>query len=196
MAQNIPAGNGGTAVTLAPVGPSDRIFGNPQAKVAVVMYEDFQCPFCEKFFTESETNIRNTYVQNGDVQLVYRDFAFLGPESNRAAEAARCAADQGKFWEYHDYLFTHQNGENEGNFADQYLKSFAKNLGLNTNDFDSCLDGGKYVQAVTDQTSEGSAAGVSGTPKGFILKDGQITDTIDGAEPFATVKAKIDAALK
>ena len=95
------------------------------------MYEDFQCPFCGKFDRESEQMVRNTYVADGRVKFVYRDFAFLGPESIKAAEAARCAGDQGKFWEYHDYLFSHQNGENQGGFADPKLKSFAVGLGLN-----------------------------------------------------------------
>ena len=97
MGANMPigTGSGAPAVSLAPVDPADRVLGNPEAKVTLVMYEDFQCPFCERFFTDSEKNIRNTYVQDGSVQLVYRDFAFLGPESDRAAEAARCAGDQG-----------------------------------------------------------------------------------------------------
>ena len=89
---NIITGNNGTLVTApAKVVAEDRTLGNTNAKVALVMYEDFQCPFCEKFVKESEQTIRDTYVKNGSVQLVYRDFAFLGPESIRAAEAARCA---------------------------------------------------------------------------------------------------------
>ncbi|MDE2399649.1 MAG: DsbA family protein [Patescibacteria group bacterium] len=194
---NIPIKDAGTTVTaLAPVGASDRVIGNPQAKVTLVMYEDFQCPFCGKFFKESEETIRSTYVQTGSVQFVYRDFAFLGPESDRAAQAARCAGDQGKFWEYHDYLFTHQSGENQGAFADPSLKSFAKNLGLNSATFNGCLDAGKYVQVINDAKNEGGTAGVTGTPKGFILVGGKVVDTIDGAEPFTTVKTKLDSALK
>ena len=194
---NIPVnGNGAGVTSLAPVGTEDRTFGNSQAKVTLIMYEDFQCPFCGKFFSESEQSIRDSYVKNGDVKIVYRDFAFLGPESVRAAEAARCAGDQGKFWEYHDYLFTHQNGENKGNFSDPHLKSFAKGLGLDTSSFDKCLDESKYSQAVADSKTEGANAGVSGTPKGFILRNGKIVDTIDGAIPFEMVKQKIDSALK
>lgn len=195
--QNIPTPMGGTvAMAPAPVSASDRIFGNPAAKVTLVVYEDFQCPFCGKFHLETEMKIRDAYVQDGSVAFVYRDFAFLGPESDKAAEAARCAGDQGKFWEYHDYLFEHQNGENEGNFADSYLKSFAQNIGLDRIAFDSCLDSGKHAQAVMDQKTEGEEAGVTGTPKGFILRDGKVVATIDGAEPYGTVKAKIDSALK
>lgn len=205
--------------TLAPVGKEDKTLGNPKAKVALIMYEDFQCPFCGAvtglelnspamkpvmdYLKKSDPNwtafmpeVVNNYVKNGEVLLVYRDFPFLGSESTRASEAARCAEDQGKFWEYHDYLYAHQNGENEGSFSDPNLKSFAKNLNLDTVLFDKCLDEGKYTQAVADTKAEASRAGVTGTPKGFILKDGKIFATIDGAESLSTVKEKIDAALK
>ena len=129
---DVLAGKGKAEVNikLQPISNSDFTLGNPQAKVAIVMYEDFQCPFCGRFFSDSEQIIRDTYVKNGQVQYIYRDFAFLGTESEKASEAARCAADQGKFWQYHDYLFTHQNGENQGNFSSLNLKLFAKELGL------------------------------------------------------------------
>jgi protein-disulfide isomerase len=198
--------NPAPAITLSPINASDRVLGNPQAKVSLVMYEDFQCPFCEKIFKESEGNIRDTYVKDGSVQFVYRDYAFLGTfvqpyveandESIKAAQAARCAGDQGKFWEYHDYLYNHQNGENKGGFAIAHLKEFANTLGLDTASFNQCLTSKKYAQAVADSKTEGTAAGVNGTPKGFILKNGNVVDTIEGAQPFNLIKQQLDAALK
>ena len=215
--KNTPTNNNGTGATTSvptPVGKEDRVLGNPNAQVTLIMYEDFQCPFCEVIsglqpnssllqslkqrdssWTPFMPEVMN-YVKNGTVQFVYRDWAFLGPESIKSAEAARCAGDQGKFWEYHDYLYAHQNGENQGTFSDPNLKSFAKNLGLNTSTFDQCLDGSKYAQAVADSKDEGLKAGVQGTPKGFILRDGKVVSTIDGAEPLSSVKQKIDTALK
>lgn len=214
---NIPVnGNGAAAITLAPVGAKDRTLGNPNAKVTLVMYEDFQCPYCgavsgllptdapvmqslrqgDPAWTPFMPEILNNYVKNGDVLFVYRDYTFLGPESVESAEAARCAGDQGKFWEYHDYLFAHQSGENQGNFSNTNLESFAKGLGLNTAAFNQCLISNKYAQAVADSKTEGDNAGVTGTPKGFILKNGKIVSTIDGAEPLSSVKPKIDAALQ
>jgi protein-disulfide isomerase len=217
-ATNIPTNGNGVPVattTLAPVGAQDRTLGNANAKVTLIMYEDFQCPFCVaisglqsntdaiQYLKKGDPNwtpfmpeIINNYVKNGKVLFVYRDWAFLGPESIRAAEAARCAGDQGKFWEYHDYLYAHQNGENQGSFSDPNLKSFAKKLNLDTSGFNKCLDGNKYAQAVTDSKNEGITAGINATPKGFILRDGKIVSTIDGAEPLSTVKQKIDSALK
>lgn len=213
---NIPVANAPANVaTVAPVGKGDNTIGNPNAKITLVMYEDFQCPFCgvisgllpadapilkslqqrDPTWTPFIPEIIKA-VNNGDILFVFRDFPFLGAESNRSAEAARCAGDQGKFWEFHDYLFSHQNGENQGNFADPKLKSFAKILNLDTVNFDKCLDDGKYVQTIIDSKNEGANAGVTGTPKGFILKNGKVIATIDGAEPLSSVKPKIDAALK
>lgn len=174
----------------------DIILGNSKAKVSLVLYEDFQCPFCGKFFKENELSLRDKYVSTGKLSLVYRDFAFLGPESLRSAEATHCAKDQNKYWEFHDYLFTHQNGENKGAFSDANLKSFASSLGLDTASFNTCFDSKKYESLVIDSTKAGSAAGVNGTPKGFIVKDGKVFDTIDGAESIDKVTAKIEAALK
>ena len=186
----------GEAVSLDPVSNEDQIMGNREAKVVLIEYGDFQCPYCGKFFKETEQVFRQTYVKEGRLQFVYRDYAFLGKESIKTAEAARCAGDQNKFWEYHDYLFEHQNGENQGNFSDFNLKSFAEILGLNINSFNQCLDSGKYTRMIADSLASGNKAGVKGTPKGFILKDGRITDTIDGAEPTAMVIDKIEKALK
>ncbi|MFA6076882.1 MAG: DsbA family protein [Candidatus Paceibacterota bacterium] len=211
---SIPTSNGVPVTSLAPIEKNDRTLGNVKAKVILVSYEDFQCPFCGaisglapdsdavkylKQINQSWTPLMigiDEYIKNGDVLFVYRDWAFLGPESVKSAEAARCAGDQGKFWEYHDYLYAHQNGENKGNFSDTNLKTFAKSLKLDTNTFDQCLDGNKYAQAVADSKTQGTEAGVTGTPKGFILKDGKIVGTIDGAESWTTVKPKIDSALK
>lgn len=120
----------------------------------------------------------------------YLNFAFLGDESQWSAEAAECAGDQNAFWDFHDYLFTHQNGENKGAFSKDNLKAFAADLGLDTDAFNTCLDTGKYTQLVKDQTSLGRQLGISSTPTFAI--NGQ---AIVGAQSFDTFKQKIDALL-
>ncbi len=115
---------------LVPVSAADFSQGSDSAPVVLIEYADFQCPFCGRFFRDTEMSLINDYVAQGKIKFVYRDFTFLGEESRWAAEAARCAGDQGKFWEYHDYLYNHQSGENQGAFSLDNLKSFAKTLGL------------------------------------------------------------------
>ena len=117
-------------VSVDAVTSSDNTLGNANAKVVMIEYADYQCPFCGRFFTNTVEPVIEKYVKTGKILYVYRDFAFLGQESTKAAEATECAKDQGKYWEYHNYLFTHQNGENQGNFSNDKLKSFATELGL------------------------------------------------------------------
>lgn len=184
-------GKGEVGGDILKIQQGDFVLGSPAAKVVIIEYGDFQCPFCGRFFMTAEKEIIEKYVKTGNAAFLWRDFAFLGEESLRAAEAVRCAGEQGKFWEYHDYLFNHQSGENEGAFSDQNLKSFASAVGLDKNKFNPCFDSGKYKKAVEDATAEGKSLGVNGTPATFV--NGQM---ISGAQPFAVFQKIIDEELK
>ncbi|MBI3442399.1 MAG: DsbA family protein [Candidatus Sungbacteria bacterium] len=167
-----------------------RALGNPNAPVTFVEFGDFQCPFCGRFFQESERKIVEQYVKTGKVRFVYRDFAFLGAESVAAAEASRCAQDQNAFWQYHDYLFTHQRGENQGAFSKDRLKEFAAALKLDSMKFNACLDEGTHRDAVQKDLDLGRSLGVDGTPSSFVNDK-----FFNGALPFDQFKAAIDTAL-
>ena len=186
------AGNTKTATiaALPAVTSGDFVLGNANAPVTLIEYGDFQCPFCGKFFKETESVLRENYIKTGKVKFIYRDFAFLGPESTWAANAARCAGEQGKFWEYHDYLYNSQRGENQGAFSKDNLKSFASVLGLNKEKFNACVDGDKYSNEIKEQTKVGGEAGVQGTPANFV--NGVL---YVGALPTATFTQIIDAEL-
>ena len=169
----------------------DQVLGNPDAPVTFVEFGDFQCPFCERFYQTTEKELIEKYVKTGQVKFIWRDFAFLGQESFDSAVAARCAGEQGKFWEYHNYLFENQKGENEGEFSVVNLKNFARALNLETAQFNSCLDSQKYLPAVQKETELGRQLGVDGTPSSFI--NGV---HITGAVPFSQFEAVIQNALK
>lgn len=186
----------------------DPSMGPKNAKVTVVEFADFQCPFCAAFsgldpkmvqsmqgrdpsWQPAALNIIKDYVKTNKVRLVWKDYPFLGQESFIAAQAARCAQDQGKFWEYHDYLFSHQNGENQGAFSKENLKKFAAVLGLKTADFNNCLDNAKYEKKVQDAVTFGQSVGVSGTPATFV--NGKM---VSGAASYTQFKPMIDAGLK
>ena len=126
--------------------------GDPNAPVKITEYSDFQCPFCAKFWRETEKQIMDTYVATGKVYFEYRSAGeFIGGpggESARAAEAAYCAGDQNKFWEMHDIIFANQTGENVGNFTDARLIAFADKIGLDSTTFKDCFNGDKYKDRV------------------------------------------------
>ncbi|MCX6813181.1 MAG: DsbA family protein [Candidatus Azambacteria bacterium] len=189
---NTGVDNGKTAAiaALPQISSSDFVLGDKNAPVTIITYSDFQCPFCDKFFKETESVLREKYVKTGKVKFIYRDFAFLGQESLWAANAARCAGEQDKFWQYHDYLYNSQRGENQGAFSKDNLKSFATALGLATEKFNACLDSEKYTDLIQQETKAGGEAGVQGTPASFI--NGTL---YPGALPTATFTKIIDDEL-
>jgi protein-disulfide isomerase len=165
----------------------DNATGDPKAPVTVIALEDFQCPYCGIYSQGQEPKIIEKYVTTGKVYYKFVPFSFLGSESVAAAKASYCAMDQKKFWEYHDYLYANQNGENQGGFNKDRLQAFAEKMGLNMNDFNSCLDTNKYSQKVMDDVTFAKNAGATGSPY-FLVNDKLVS--VDQLE------ASIDAALQ
>ena len=166
--------------------------GNPNAKVTVIEFADFRCPFCEQWFQTVEPNLIKDYVNTGKVKFYFRNYAFLGPASTLAANAGECANEQGKFWQFHDYMYSHQPSESDTSmYTVANLSQIAGNLGMNQSQFQSCLSSNKYNNNVTKDLNDGSAAGVNGTPTTFINGI-----PIVGAVPYSQIKAEIDKALQ
>ncbi|MBI2355872.1 MAG: DsbA family protein [Candidatus Doudnabacteria bacterium] len=168
----------------------DPVLGDTNAPVTLVEFGDYQCTFCTKFFKETEKPLIEKYVNTGKVKLVFRDFAINGRESVNAAIASECADEQEKFWEYHDKLYTERRGYNVGVFKQDSLISFAKELGLNEQQFSDCYKSGKYDDEVANDTRDAQAFGGRGTPTFFL--NGQI---ISGALPLSVFENYIESAL-
>src|SRR5262245_25679365 len=163
---------------------SEPFKGSEKAPVTMVKFEDFQCPFCKQvqpIFTE----LLSRY--NGKIKLVHKDLPLesLHPQARQAAEAARCAYEQGKFWEYHDKLYA-----NSPKGSSDDLKGYAKDVGLNVDSFDHCFAGGKYKAVVQQDLNEGAQLGLTGTPTFFI--NGR---EISGNQPLDAFEAIIDEEL-
>lgn len=177
-------------VVLAPVDEKiDRIAGSKNAKVTIIEYSDFECPFCGRF----HPTIKEALAKYGkDIRVVYRHFPLtsIHPQAQPAAEASECAAEQGKFWEFADKLFA-----NQGALNDAYYKSAARELGLNGSKFDSCVSSRKFQAKVEADIASGNAAGVQGTPHSIIIGANGQQYPISGALPFASVEATIQQAL-
>jgi protein-disulfide isomerase len=142
--------------------------GDANAPITVEEYGDFQCPACGQFARQTLPQIESKYVNTGKVRFVFHHDAFIGEESIKAGEAAECAGEQSKFWEYYDTLYANQGGENVGAFSDANLVGFAQQLKLDTAAFTTCLNSGKYRSRVTSDTADASARGVTQTPTLFI----------------------------
>jgi protein-disulfide isomerase len=157
--------------------------GPNNAPVTVVEFSDFQCPFCSRAHDTVEQVMQN---YAGKVRLVFRHFPLeFHKNAAKAAEAAMCANEQGKFWEYHDLLF-----KNQSTLEVPQLKDHAKEVGLESGTFSACLDSGKYKKDVDEDMAAGQKVGVSGTPAFFI--NGVM---LSGAQPFDEFKKVIDQEL-
>ncbi len=186
---------------------NDNSMGDPNAPIKIEEFSDFQCPYCERFHSDTEPLLRQYYIDNGKVLFTYRsmgnwvsqNMGGSNTESQDAALAAYCAGAQNKFWEMHAMLFGNVKGEGVGSFTDKRLKAIAAKVnGLNTDQFNSCYDNGTFRDRVKQDMADGTAAGITGTPA-FLLTytvNGETkTKLIEGAQPFSVFQQDIEAAL-
>ncbi len=190
--------------TIATAAPRDHpqangtTMGDPKAPVKIDVFEDFQCPSCRAYSQEIEPQIVNAYVATGKAYYVFHNYPFIDTntitkESHQAANAAMCANDQGKFWQYHDLLFANWNGENLGTFNDKFLVALAGEVdGLDKNAFAACFKEDRFKNDIQSDFDLGQQMGVNGTPSVFV--NGQIVRP--GYIPqFTDIQQAVDAIL-
>lgn len=193
---NIAQVGGGTVQPTAepvdiPVRNGAPVMGANNAKVTIYEFSDFQCPYCERFYSDTFGQIKSQYIDTGKVKFIFRHYPLsFHQNAQKAAEAAECANRQGKFWQYHDTLFENGKSDGTGLNADD-LKKYAGQLGLDQSKFNKCLDNNETASVVKQDTDNASASGVTGTPTLFVNGN-----KIVGALPYETFKAAIENALK
>jgi protein-disulfide isomerase len=171
--------------------------GDAGASLAIIEYADFECPFCRRFEHDTLPQIRDAYIKTGKVKYFYRDFPLAFHEhSMSAAQVARCAAEQGKFWEMHDSLF-----EEPAALGTADVERRAGTLGLDLGRLEACVSGGRPSGMIQKSVSEATQMQINGTPTfliGTIAPNGDIVnvrETLVGAYPFEAFKAKIEPLL-
>jgi len=180
--------------------------GDPDAPIQMVEYGDYQCPFCERFHTDTEPLLVEYFIKTGEVHFTYRSAGNWvssnvagNTESQDAALAAYCAADQNQFWGMHDALFANnQDVENQGAFSSSRLLAIAESISLDTTNFQDCYDSGKYADQVQQDLKDARASDIQGTP--FFVLTYQVngetkTETIGGAQPIDVFQQTIEAIL-
>ena len=182
----------------------DTVLGDPNAPITIVEYGDYQCPYCNLFFMETQPLIVKNYVESGKVKMVFRnlivnDRSATQHESHNAALAVECAKDQNKFWDFHDALSqlefkdesaNPQSSENNNNLNKDAFMNIAKNLGMDQGKFATCFDSGQYSSNIQAESDQALKYGINATPAFFI--NGK---EVVGAQPYANFKAVIDALL-
>ncbi len=174
------------AADMVALADDDSVKGDANAPVTIVEFVDYECPFCARFYAQTLGQIDTEYIQTGQVKLIVRDFPLsFHARAQKAAEAAECAGEQGKYYEMHDQLF--ENGMGHGV---ETFKQYAEELGLDNETFNECLDSGAMAEETAKDMQDGANAGVKGTPA-FFIND----QLVSGAQPFAAFKQIIDAEL-
>ena len=162
--------------------------GSASSPVTIVEFSDFRCSFCKKFSAETLPKLKKSYFDKGTVYFVFRHFAILGRQSEQAALASECAAEQGKFWQYHDKLFATQSGLA---FGESKLQGYARELRLHEANFNACLTTERYRSKVERETVTAAYLGGRGTPM-FLVNEWLLV----GAQPFETFQKVIDQAME
>lgn len=186
-----PQAGSAAAVADSIVVRAANVLGKADAPVTLVEYSDFQCPYCLRHFSDTHGRLLTEYVNTGKVKILFKNFPIpeLHPQAIQAAIAAECAADQGKFWAYHDILFQ-RLGTRTADYTAAGLTGYAVSFQLDRERFDACLRDEKILARINADRAEGNRLGVRGTPTFFV--NGQ---TLVGAQPFEAFKAVIDSAL-
>ena len=172
--------------------------GPKDAKVVLVEFSDFQCPFCGRFSKDTIPQVQTDYVDTGKIKYVFSDYPLetIHPFAFKAAEAASCAGEQGQFWKMHDHLFANQTA-----LKPEDLTKYAEEIGLDKSKFQQCLDTQQRASTVRKSMALADNAGVSSTPTvmvGLMQPNSskvKILRVLKGAQPFAAVKDALDNAL-
>lgn len=172
-----------------------EMLGNPDAPVTVVEFTDFQCPYCKRFIDTTFAELRKKYIDTGKVRWYVRNLALsFHPNARKAAQAAHCAGDQGKYWEIRSDLF-----RNPKNLNPDDLRKYAGDLGLDMDAFNTCLDSDRHLARIDKDIQDANGQQLTGTPS-FVIGQAE-GDWLDGklvigAQPTRIFTAAIDNALK
>ena len=195
LLQSRPAAD---ALPREPVSIANEPFkGDGKARVAVIEFSDYQCPFCGRYSKGAYAQIEDDYIETGKVRYVFRDLPLpFHKQAFKAAEAAHCGGEQGKFWEMHDLLFQNQTA-----LAPEQLPGHAKSLGLDEAKFQQCLNSGRFEADIKRDVADAGSVGITGTPT-FLIGlvqpgDGRVkvVKKLVGAKPYEEFKAAIDGTL-
>lgn len=189
VVDNNPPAETGDSSRLSPVTKDSHVRGDFNAPVTMIVFDDFECPFCLRF-EDTLDRVLNEY--QGKIRVVYRHFPLsFHANAQKAAEASECAAEQGKFWEMHDKIFEAAANSNMGVTTWQ---TEAKSLGLDANQFNDCLSSGKYASKIANDFAEGQVVGVQGTPATFI--NGELVSGAIPYDDFPNSEGKMQEGIK
>jgi protein-disulfide isomerase len=186
---------------VQPVSQNASALGNDGAKITIVEFGDYQCQYCAQFHKGARNELINKYVNTGMVKFVFKDFVIndkpFDKASTLASRASYCAADQGKYWRYHDEVYNNSKGENTGWVTKSSLYEFARNVQIpDLMKFTNCLDSQKHSEVVLENDGLAKSLGLKSTPTFILVADGKQPLGIIGAQPFSVFQQAISELEK
>ncbi len=172
------------------------ILGDPNARVTLVEFGDYQCHFCNVFFHSTEGDILKNYVETGKVKMIFKDYNIIGPDSVNASHGAHCANEQELFWEYHDILYSNWAGENNGWASSENLLKFANDIELDVDEWSECMINGVHSQTILASNEDAKSLELTGTPAFFVIGPDDKTTRLIGAQPFEVFEKIFETELK
>ncbi len=172
------------------------LLGSPSATITLVEFGDYQCFYCNKFFHNIESGVEKNYIDTGKVKMIFKDFTIIGEDSIKAAHASHCANEKGKFWEYHNSLYNHWTGENNGWASLDNLVEIAKQVGLDETWFRECMTAGRYNSVIEENNSDARTLGITGTPAFFVIGPNNMVTKISGAQPYQVFEKIFESELE
>ena len=171
------------------------VLGSETASVTIIEMGDYQCEMCKRWYDNTRPKIIENFIDTGKANLIFIDLPILGYDSHTAAEATYCADDQDMYWDYHATLYDYQGHMNSGWANSDRLKAFAFNLGLNMDEFEECLDSGKYEKRIKFNSEKAKSSGANSTPNFVIVNSSGEQQKIRGAQPYTVFEQVIESLL-
>ena len=169
------------------------VLGSETASVTIIEMGDYQCEMCKRWYDNTRPKIIENFIDTGKANLIFIDLPILGYDSHTAAEATYCADDQDMYWDYHATLYDYQGHMNSGWANSERLKAFAFNLGLNMDEFEECLDSGKYEKRIKFNSEKAKSSGANSTPNFVIVNSSGEQQKIRGAQPYTVFEQVIES---
>jgi protein-disulfide isomerase len=184
-----------------PVIQNASALGSDTANITIVEFGDYKCQYCARFHRETKSQLIDNFVDTGQVKFMFKDFVVndkpLDKQSTLAARASYCAADQGKYWQYHDEVYDNSKGEDVGWVTKEILNQFAQNVRVpDLMKFSECVDSQKYNDVVAQNNALARSLGVSATPTFLVIKQGRQPEGIVGAQPYNSFQEVISQLQK
>jgi protein-disulfide isomerase len=184
-----------------PVIQNASALGSDTANITIVEFGDYKCQYCARFHRETKSQLIDNFVDTGQVKFMFKDFVVndkpLDKQSTLAARASYCAADQGKYWEYHDEVYDNSKGEEVGWVTKEILNQFAQNVQVSDlMKFSECVDSQKYNDVVAQNNELAQSLAVSATPTFLVIKQGKQPEGIVGAQPYNSFQEVISQLQK